>query len=597
MVPLPVQRLLAVLLAGAFVVPSAAQGDRDLYLEIARTPKERLDPLINRLVFSKSTVTAIAVARILRDPEPSMRVKAGYILGFFDEPRITPHLTAALSDEDWEVRKNCVYALGRIGTQAAGPAIAQRLADENRTVRLAAARALSRVGSRRTTQAILRALEAAGDDREFEIALLIALGDTGDKKKAVKVLQQKLESGSETIELTALRSLAVLGDRSARKQLLSRLTDPEAYVRRDAATILGQLRKPWARKALMQSLMSERDVQVRLVAGESLAAIGDSRGLKYLVMVADGSDAEAAYSATTALTRLKVPEEKLLRIRKQLRDQPSPDAPAGAPPFVDPLGLRDDLGDDGVPFARRVDQLSDHLLGLPYLDSPLGEGAGYDPDPLVRWDAVDCVTYVEQVLALANAPTSSSSLPVLLDMRYRDGRASFGSRNHLMMAQWVPVNIEKGYLRDVTREVGGDRVEVARKTITEEMWSHRSGVDLPLSKSEVPIGEVELPYIPLALFPEVMTSVPDGSLLIVVREDIASRPYRVTHLGFVMHKNGVPYLRHAAKSGYQKVVDELLDTFVRRNSNYTKWPVVGFNLLLPLENTRRVDALLERRGS
>ena len=204
-------------------------------------------------------------------------------------------------------------------------------------------------------------------------------------------------------------------------------------------------------------------------------------------------------------------------------------APAGAPPFVDPLGLRDVLGDDGVPFARRVDQLSDHLRGLPYLDSPLGEGAGYDPDPLVRWDAVDCVTYVEQVLALANAPTSSSSLPVLLDLRYRDGRASFGTRNHLMMAQWVPVNIEKGYLRDVTREVGGDRVEIARKTITEEMWSHRSGVDLPLSKSEVPIGEVELPYIPLALFPEVMTSVPDGSLLIVVREDLAPRPYRVPH--------------------------------------------------------------------
>jgi hypothetical protein len=71
--------------------------------------------------------------------------------------------------------------------------------------------------------------------------------------------------------------------------------------------------------------------------------------------------------------------------------------------------------------------------------------------------------------------------------------------------------------------------------------------------------------------------IPSGTILVVVRED---RPYklsRVSHLGFVLHKNGRTYLRHATTRA-AKVVDEELGGFLGRNSKYEKWRVVGVSL-------------------
>ncbi|RMG15439.1 MAG: DUF1460 domain-containing protein, partial [Deltaproteobacteria bacterium] len=246
-------------------------------------------------------------------------------------------------------------------------------------------------------------------------------------------------------------------------------------------------------------------------------------------------------------------------------------------------------------FASRVDAFAAAFEGVPYVLSPLGEGAGYDPDPLLRYDAVDCLTYVEEVLALANT-AGDDPLPALLDLRYAHGRPSFGERNHLMISEWIPRNVQKGYLRDITREVGGATVVVATKTVDEALWRRRRGVDLPLDASEVPLGTFSLPIIPIDAFPSVMAKIPSGTILVVVRQDLAARPYRVSHLGFVVRRGGHLYLRHAAKAGYQKVVDERLETFVRRNAKYHKWPVAGFHLLQPLPNETRVARLTRAGG-
>ena len=39
------------------------------------------------------------------------------------------------------------------------------------------------------------------------------------------------------------------------------------------------------------------------------------------------------------------------------------------------------------------------FLGAPYMNSPLGEDVAPDSDPLIRFDAFDCTTFVETVLA------------------------------------------------------------------------------------------------------------------------------------------------------------------------------------------------------
>ena len=61
----------------------------------------------------------------------------------------------------------------------------------------------------------------------------------------------------------------------------------------------------------------------------------------------------------------------------------------------------------GAPtLAAKIDQVSSPFLGTTYAISPLGEGSGIDTDPRLRWDKVDCLTFVETSMALALAPRS-----------------------------------------------------------------------------------------------------------------------------------------------------------------------------------------------
>src|SRR3954465_2584231 len=103
-----------------------------------------------------------------------------------------------------------------------------------------------------------------------------------------------------------------------------------------------------------------------------------------------------------------------------------------------------------LPFPDRIAALSQLFVGVPYTEFPLGDGEGASPEPgpLFRTDGVDCQTYVETVLAMANAKDLGQAKAILTDIRYADGQPSFRTRNHFTEAQWLPANSGKGYLED-----------------------------------------------------------------------------------------------------------------------------------------------------
>ena len=105
--------------------------------------------------------------------------------------------------------------------------------------------------------------------------------------------------------------------------------------------------------------------------------------------------------------------------------------------------------------GERVERLSALFVGVPYGDYPLGEGSGVEPQPRWRVDKVDCQTFVETVLAMANAKSLDRARAVLDDIRYAGDppKVSFSTRNHFTEAQWLPSNFTKGYLREETRTV------------------------------------------------------------------------------------------------------------------------------------------------
>src|SRR3954464_10289560 len=148
-----------------------------------------------------------------------------------------------------------------------------------------------------------------------------------------------------------------------------------------------------------------------------------------------------------------------------------------------------------LPFRDRVAALSQLFVGVPYGEFPLGDGAGASPEPgpLFRTDAVDCQTYVETVLAMANARSLDQARAILDDIRYADGQPSFETRNHFTEAQWLPVNGEKGYLVDevpaLDRRAPAETLQLLRSE-----WSQVPALKR-LAPANIPDGKYTVRYL------------------------------------------------------------------------------------------------------
>jgi Protein of unknown function (DUF1460) len=241
----------------------------------------------------------------------------------------------------------------------------------------------------------------------------------------------------------------------------------------------------------------------------------------------------------------------------------------------------------------RIAALSKLMLGTPYADYPLGEGGeGPEPQARFRLDAVDCQTFVETVLALANARDLAEAKILLDDIRYAKAPPSFSTRSHFTEAQWLPANIGKGYLREEARSVDRN-APVAELVLSRAEWSKVPALQRLLA-ADIPEGRFDIPYLPLAEMKESARRIPAGSVILVVREADPNRVVRVSHMGFVLRGPGGVFVRHASPTdalGHQ-VVDEPFDAYLTRMSSFKKWPVQGFGLALPLDAKGRAAQVL-----
>jgi hypothetical protein len=226
------------------------------------------------------------------------------------------------------------------------------------------------------------------------------------------------------------------------------------------------------------------------------------------------------------------------------------------------------------PLPSRLLAVSERFLGTPYGFSPLGEGQGKDPDPLIRFDLVDCLSYVEETIALALARTPDQVDPLLAALRYQK-QVQYEDRNHLMEAQWLPSNVKKGFLREATAKYGGADIQHSAKVITAATWRTPSSQALELPEERQLVGRFPLDLLPLDRAPAHIREVPSGTLMLVVREDLPGKVTRITHLGFVVQKGKHTFLRHASRNPFMRVVDEDVENFFARNAKYEKWRVDG----------------------
>lgn len=239
-----------------------------------------------------------------------------------------------------------------------------------------------------------------------------------------------------------------------------------------------------------------------------------------------------------------------------------------------------------LPLPARIAAISASFKGAPYVNDPLGEGRAPDSDPLVRHDAFDCLTYVEEVLALSLAADPASVGAVRLDLRYGGRPVAYENRHHLMEVQWLPNAVARGWLRDTAAEYGPVHVLERDVTLaTWRAWSRRPR--FAMTDEQLPVGPMRLEYLSLEDAIAAAPRIRPGSVVLAVREDRAHIPVWITHLGFVV-EGDQPTFRHASSMrSAMQVRDNPLVSYLQHLAGYQNWKTLGVAIYEPIEQGPR----------
>lgn len=208
-------------------------------------------------------------------------------------------------------------------------------------------------------------------------------------------------------------------------------------------------------------------------------------------------------------------------------------------------------------FDARLTAIALDSIGTPYAGGPLGEGpeGKYDTDPLMDLSRVDCVTFMEQAIALAAAATYDEAFTLLQRIRYKDGQVDFLRRNHFMVADWLANN---PWCKDVSQELGVPTVALTR-TISKKDFFPK--VDAPDLGQDIADEEITIHYIGREHVAQAVKNAPlPAMVLLVGKIDWLF----ILHTGLLVEDEdgGDPAFIHASTTG--TVVEEALPEYLSR---------------------------------
>lgn len=230
--------------------------------------------------------------------------------------------------------------------------------------------------------------------------------------------------------------------------------------------------------------------------------------------------------------------------------------------------------------GHQIDEVSESYLGRPYVGDPLGEGQGYDNDPLYRFDVFDCVTFVETVLAQAMSLTEESFIKLINEIRYKNAQVTFETRNHFTSVDWIKNNRKNGLIFDVTKRLFQNDFKISETVINRSAWfkkKHNMEVDARTTLSR-------LPYLPIQTAiqnPALLNSIRTGNIINIVRPnwdlvESSGTHLDISHQGFAIWKDGVLYFRNASTTA-KVVQDEPLLQYLKRMTSIKS--IGGINVL------------------
>ena len=215
-----------------------------------------------------------------------------------------------------------------------------------------------------------------------------------------------------------------------------------------------------------------------------------------------------------------------------------------------------------LPVGRTMQEMGEMYLGAPYIVGPLDES---DKERLVcRLDGFDCYTFVESMLSMAHGIVQQEYdyLPYarrILSQRYREGVVrGYCSRIHYF-TEWIRENEDRGAVRDITQQLGGERLEKTLDFMSKHRGSYRQLANdstyACIQDMEENLADMTLYHIPQDRIRSVYSQLQAGDIVATATN---IEGLDVSHTGLVYAPDGQEKgLLHASTSGGVKVSSDL----------------------------------------
>ncbi len=223
--------------------------------------------------------------------------------------------------------------------------------------------------------------------------------------------------------------------------------------------------------------------------------------------------------------------------------------------------------------TNKVERLlffAQQFIGKPYVAHTLEKPK---ETLVVNFQAFDCATFVETVIALTLAQDSSfeSFQHQLQQLRYRYGKVNgYASRLHYF-SDWLVTNERKGYIQNITSSCGGQPYNKDISYMSAHTQQYPALADYKslegIKMAEWDLKRAKLSYIPKNKLLALESCIQTGDI-IAITSSITGLD--IAHEGFAIRQNGRVYLLHASQDfGKVMITKEPLVEYLSRHPKQT----------------------------
>ncbi len=237
-----------------------------------------------------------------------------------------------------------------------------------------------------------------------------------------------------------------------------------------------------------------------------------------------------------------------------------------------------------LPIGERMGKVGMLMLGTPYVGGTL-EG---EPESCkIDLTGLDCVTFFENVLGIARVMRKGDAkfqdlTAEIARTRYRDGKIDgYTSRLHYT-ADWIANNVEKGIVKNITRELGGVEFPLKVSFMSEHPQYYPPLVSdstlVPeIAQREQAVNSLKHYYIPSANVKAIQPQLQTGDIIAVATSK-EGLDYAHTGIALRDERGNLRFL-HASLTRKRVFLDKTIATYLKTVPTH-----IGITVVRPLEN-------------